>query len=487
MHAPSSLFIRGGRRLRKGLQEASHRQVLAGIVGVVLASRAFLYALGVRFYDHELDRYMPFLDVELLRSELLQSVWYLHLKPPAMNVGVGLVLQWAGDASTVVFAVLFVGLGVLLAVSLADVLWQLGVPRWGILLLSLGYAVSPPVLLFENFLLHTYPAAALVTAVAASFGRALSSSRPAWWGICFTLGMLLCYTRSLYHLVWLLGILALALFLQWAHRRRILYAAALPTTAVLALYAKNLLLFGFFGASSWLGISLAKGTVHHLPAETRTAWIQEGPLTPIAQVDPFAGPAAYRPYVDEPPPTGIPALDRLRKASGAPNYNHRIYPPAARAQLRNALATIQRNPVRYAETVRRDLLHWLSPATTWHPREPDGSPFQLNRSVLGSYERAVNAILHVPVEGYRVGMALLIPLLLGLGGAWGLRDIRRGKHVRGGLRLLLVGTGLYVAAVSCLVETGPELSRFRFTVDALLLALAASLLFEWVHSFFPRS
>jgi len=46
---------------------------------------------------------------------------------------------------------------------------------------------------------------------------------------------------------------------------------------------------------------------------------------------------------------------------------------------------------------------------------------------------------------------------------------------RGALLLAVAGTIAYVLAVCCLVETGVELSRMRFMVDALLLAAAAGL------------
>jgi hypothetical protein len=447
----------------------------------VLTSRAIAYLLGVRFYDQELDRYMPFLDPALLQTDLLQSVWYLHFKPPLMNLGTGLVLQGTGEFSTLAFAGLFVALGVLLAVSLADLLCQLGISHRIVLVLAVGYAVSPAVLLFENFFYHTYPAAALVTATAACFGRALASARRRWWVACFGLGMLLCYTRSLYHLVWLLGLIGLALGLRRGQRRSILQAAGLPTSAVVALYAKNLVIFGVFGTSSWLGLSLGKGTVHELPAETRSAWIEQGRLTPVAQVDPFAGPGTYIPHVDAPSPTGIPVLDQRRKESGAPNYNHRVYPRAARAQLQNALTTIRHRPLRFVHTVFRNGLHWLSPTTTWHPHGPEGSPFRENRSVLGSYEQSAHAFFYPISTQDQLGLSLLIPVLLLIGIAWGLRNVRHRDDVRGGLQLLLAGTGLYVGAVSCLVESGVELSRFRFTVNALILALMASLASEWLY------
>jgi hypothetical protein len=105
--------------------------------------------------------------------------------------------------------------------------------------------------------------------------------------------------------------------------------------------------------------------------------------------------------------------------------------------------------------------------------------------VLGSYEESVHALFYPINAQDRIGFSLLIFLLLPAGIAWGLRNVRRGNDVRGGLQLLLAGTSLYVAAVSCLVENGVELSRFRFTVNALILALTASLTLEWFYSLTP--
>lgn len=449
---------------------------LCVVVGVVLTSRAALYALGMRFYDDEVDRYMPFLDVAWLREDLLSSVWHLHLKPPVMNLGVGTVLQGAGDHASVVFALVFTALGGVGAVSLFDLMRQAGLAPWSATGVAAAFALSPPVLLFETFLLHTYPAAILVTATLACFGRALAPDADArWWTATMALGGLLCLTRSLFHLVWLVGLVVLALVLRPDQRRSILARAALPSAAVVLWYAKNLALVGVFGASSWLGLSLAKGTVGRLPAATVDAWIDAGRLSPVAQVDPFAAPEAYTPYVNVPPPTGIPALDATRKSSGAVNYNHRVYPVVGHAQRRNALATIRHAPGRYLRTVGRDVVHFLRPATTWHPREPCGSPFQTNRRLLGDVEDVYNAVVHAPIAGAPVGLFALVPLVLAGGLVQGLRHVRAGRTTRGGRLLAVTGTALYVTAVCCLVETGVELSRMRFVIDAVLLTAAIAL------------
>ena len=453
----------------------------AGILtAVVLASRAALYAAGLRFYDAEVDAYMPFLDPVWLEADLLRSLVHLHAQPPGMNGLVGVMRQALGESATAGFALTFSLLGVLLAVSLADLLRQVGTSRRWAVGISAAFILSPPVLLFETFLLHTYPSAALVTATLAAFGRAVDRGG-GWWTACFVAGALLCLTRSAFHLVWLLALVGGAVACRPDRTRSILRRAALPTGAVLAWYAKNLLLFGFFGASSWLGLSLAKATTGQLPAETRADWIAEERLHPVAQVDAFAGPRAYRPHVDVPPPAGIPALDRWTRSSGAPNYNHRVFPVVSSLRQRNAWTVIRARPDLFWETTVRDVFHILSPATTWHPRGPDGSPFRANRHILAPYEKAFNAVVHVRIGGSRIGVLALVPVVLVGALALGIRGLRSSRwrtRRRGALLLALGGTAAYLLILCCLVETGVELSRMRFMVDALLLTAAAGLVAE---------
>jgi hypothetical protein len=317
----------------------------------------------------------------------------------------------------------------------------------------------------------------------AALGQALTrDSEPSgrWWTLAFSLAALVCLTRSAFHLAWMLGLVGLAVAAVPSRWRMVLTRAALPTSAVVAWYAKNLVLVGIFGASSWLGLSLAKTTVGQLPPETRAEWVAEGTLSSVAEVDPFAGPRAYRSHVDVPPPAGVPALDRWSRASGAPNYNHRVFPVVSRARQANAWAVVRRRPALYLRTAARDVGHWLSPATTWHPREPEGSPFQPNRAalggMLGAYEDAYNAVVHVPLAGVPVGIYAAVPLLLLAALGWGVWRLGTGTDPdrrRAAFVLALAGTCAYLLLVCCLLETGVELSRMRFMVDALLLVLAA--------------
>jgi len=59
------------------------------ILLVYIASQAFYWAAGWKF-DHSLLYFtMHLLDPELLRTRLLESLWYMHMQPPLFNLFTG--------------------------------------------------------------------------------------------------------------------------------------------------------------------------------------------------------------------------------------------------------------------------------------------------------------------------------------------------------------------------------------------------------------
>src|SRR5258707_6743692 len=52
-------------------------------------SRVLYYWAGVRFDARPIDHFFQFLDPELLRYRLLESLLYLHIQPPGLNLAVG--------------------------------------------------------------------------------------------------------------------------------------------------------------------------------------------------------------------------------------------------------------------------------------------------------------------------------------------------------------------------------------------------------------
>ena len=64
------------------------------------AAHLIYYALGVRFDNTSLAWYWQYLDPELLKSRLLESVFYMHSQPPLFNLFLGAVLKYPGAAGT---------------------------------------------------------------------------------------------------------------------------------------------------------------------------------------------------------------------------------------------------------------------------------------------------------------------------------------------------------------------------------------------------
>src|SRR5262245_61176470 len=73
---------------------------------------------GVRFDVTPLDEYLQYLDPVLLRTRLLESVYYLHMQPPLFNLFLGLVLKASAAHFAGAFQLIYLGLGLGLSLTL---------------------------------------------------------------------------------------------------------------------------------------------------------------------------------------------------------------------------------------------------------------------------------------------------------------------------------------------------------------------------------
>src|SRR5581483_11460128 len=103
----------------------------AGIVLFAFAiSRVLYYAAGIRFDATPVLNHWQFIDPELMKHHLLQSLWYLHMQPPGWNLLVGAVVKVFPSAYPAVLQVLYLILGVLIALCLLWLMDLFRVPLW---------------------------------------------------------------------------------------------------------------------------------------------------------------------------------------------------------------------------------------------------------------------------------------------------------------------------------------------------------------------
>jgi len=467
----------------------SHRlgQVVASLRGqplgehvivsaLFVVGRAIAHRAGIQF-NFVLD-WMHQSDPGDLKSSLLETIYYAHAYPPGMSLLTGAVLKLGGEhAPTLAHAVFYVA-GLVLVNSLFYLCRVSGLSYAVALSVSTIFSLIPQSLYLEHLYTYTYLTAALLCLSAALMHRAVKRQSFGAWFSYFAACSAVGWIRSTYHLVWFAAMLGLAVWGAGpSGRRRALAAVLGPAAFLFALYLKNLLAFGVFGAMTFGSGNLTTVTVRRLPRETRDAWIREGKLSPFASVDIYAGPREYLPYfetsVNEKWP---PSMNRLENPTlGNPNYNHWFFLEANPMRRDDALFYLKARPLEYAGTVIENLGHLFRPTTEWHPHDKtEQSPHRQHRQVLGRYEESYNCIVHgFPVRP--VGLYALLPLAY----LWGV--VRTRSLVRAGGNEALARASLlcfclfqiaFVTATSMLFTFG-ETARYRFEVEPMIWLVGA--------------
>jgi hypothetical protein len=403
------------------------------------------------------------------------------------NLLLGLVLKIAPANPAPLFDFLWICMGLAMGLALYQLMIRLRIsPTLGVILASL-FIISPACIVYENLLFYTYPIALLLCLSAVYLHKYLLERRQIQGVAFFSLMALVMLIRSSYHLIWFLAVVALILFLYRTNRRKILLAAVVPFTVVLLVYVKNALLFGSFGASSWLGANIHAMTTWQIPRQERAVLVGKKLLSPVALIDdPFTRLDTFRPIGFAPaPPTGIPALDQETKTTGWPNNNNLSYIDISKAYGRNAMYVIRHQPRVYLATVFKAYVIYCYPESeVWAVEDNRNRIVLADRAFNLAQGQVVYSEVYTEPSVDTAGKihrflqtSLLIfigfPLLL----LYGIRRLYRGYRSRVSDTTYLTTLGyilltiLYSAAISLLFSVS-ENSRYRFEADPLILTLA---------------
>src|SRR5882724_4990158 len=369
----------------------------AGQSALFLLGRGLVDLAGLRL-NFVLD-WMFLGDPEDLRTQLLRTAYYAHASPPGMNLLTGLLLKLgAGHAAMLAHGVLTLS-GLVLVNALFRLFRVFGFRFPVALAVATAFSLIPQSLYFEHLYIYTVPTAALLTLSAVLFHRGVVRASFASWLAFFLVCAAIGWLRSTFHLVWFLAMIGLALVFGGARtgRLRVLAATTGPAVLLLALYLKNLAVFGVFGATTYGPVNLTQVTVRRTPAAQREAWVREGKLSAYAAIDVFSGPEAYLPLLGSPDNREWPPmLNHLDRPSiGRPNFNHWFYLQINPQRRRDALRCLAARPGAYAGSVLVNLEGFFSPSTQWHPWDgTERSPHAQHRQVLGRYESAYNTAVH---------------------------------------------------------------------------------------------
>ncbi len=428
-----------------------------------------------------------------------QSLWHLHAQPPGFSLW---GLAWLRLLGRDLFPDLIQVAYVLMGTAVVAMSWRLtrALTRSPTCAAVAGLlmALNPALLYFEAYLLYEMLVIFLVVGSVWCLWRARLARFWVWLAVFAGVLMALALTRSLYHLLFLVGALVLAWPAWRAAGRRakrpwlgvalIILALALPTLW----YAKNAAQYGFFGSSSWFGLGLFKCVHKGFSYEEILDFADQGVIPEYVQARyPFQHhPVEYEPFGFD-RRSDVPLLSR-------DDFHNVNVPEISKAYAGASLAMIRRAPGRYLGAIHDSYAIFCQPPSRFEHLIPQRIGHVFWEPV---YAHVFHGFFLAEWVEYffrlKFGSILyfIFPLLM-IGGAvawW--RDRRRlSRPIEGAqpdngqareeeaARLLtlvyMLYVCLYVAVVCCLFEQGENM-RFRFATEPLTLALGLMLLQRW--------
>ncbi len=441
------------------------------IILIFILSRIIFRLFHVEFGYDALYRYWQYLDVETLRHNLLEGVWYDHAQPPLFNLFLGLILKISGGSSFFVFSLIFklitlVNTLLLLAI-LKRVIQHPVIP----VALSLFYLLSPAAVVFENELFYT-TFISMLFLISCNYMQLIKKTIT--WkkaaGIFLPLVMI-CLTRSMYHLVWLLVI---CMFILFSHKRetgfrKLLFLSVCSLVLIAGWYVKNYMIFGQFSTSSWIGMNLARNVFHD--AELKDS-------TRIETIPPFSPVSAYRSFLssdNEKKYAGLNDRDLLQemKNDTCINERHVAYLEISKKYLEASKHHIRSHPFSYLKNIAQSGISFFAPATRYTLTESQARKikyydlvysFNISHLAKGKQQRRIALSISALPKMLMYGFTLF----------WLLKNWRRNKMISL-LNLFILLVLAYVFTVSSLLEHYENM-RFRFEVEPLFFILFAQAL-----------
>ena len=453
---------------------------------IFFLTRAVLLGLGVQYDVSPLGFYSQIIDPQLLKTRLFESLYYLHFQPPLFNMFVGIVLNLFPEQYPLVFNACYLFLGLLFTLSLFTFMEKMKVDRKVNFLLTLLFMMNPAVILYENLLLYTYPAAVLLCLAALLLNRYLETEKTRAAVLFFMLLATLILLRGFFNIFWFLLFLFWLMLLKRHKIRQIVSAAIIPLMLIVAVNIKNYCVVGHLSPNStFLGIQLANMTIPFLTdAELKEAIQNKGvTLTTAMECDQprNISPRLAKYFSIE--ETGIPVLDQTNLAGhdDIPNLNSLFAMKVSEIYLRESLYVLKHYPQAYFRGMQRALFVYLLPSPT---------DIKLtNRRFIFTYEKFYNFMFY---EGYanrdwfhhRTYLGLTCLVLVAAGyfilHMFALKTIftarRSPDHSLARNSLIFIYFNiLYVSAIAIAFGPGAT-NRYRFAVDAFYLVLAGMLL-----------
>lgn len=438
------------------------------IVIVFLVSRIVASCFDLHLNYIAIDRYWQYLNVDTLRHNLLRGVWYDHAQPPVFNLFLGLVLKVTGQAAPIVFSLIFKLITLFNAFLLFNILRRtvthLSLPLY----VSLFYLLSPAALIFENELFYTTFISLFFLVSCYALLGILKKIKWKNSSLFFFSLIIICLTRSMYHLVFLLVIVFIILFSLRKKKGfyRLVPAALISLLVTGGWYLKNYLIFGVFSTSSWVGMNMARNVFHDSEISDSTR---------IESIVPFSRIDTYAPFLSQNLENKYQGLNdkdllSIMKRDSFLNEHHIAYIEVSKLYMQASKEYIRRHPRTYLKNAVQSAIIFFAPATRYSLMEAESRKikyydlvysFNLSHFAKGKQQRRIA----MAVSAFPKILLYLLTFYIVT------RDFIRKRKIPL-LQLYIIIIIAYVFTLSSLLEHYENM-RFRFEIEPLFLILAA--------------
>jgi 4-amino-4-deoxy-L-arabinose transferase-like glycosyltransferase len=445
---------------------------------------SYRYLLGLRLTpDLMTGGFIQFASWESLQHDTLTTLWYFHAQPPLFNLyAAWLSLLAPSDPSWAMHLgnILMGGLICLLSYRITHPLTN---SPTAALLTGLLFALSPALLLYETYVL--YDVAVLFLILLAGWCLVIYQQRGQWpYLIAFMLVInALILTRSLYQWVLLAPMIALAVLLARSQWRKVLIYSLLVSLMSLGWYTKNLVLFDFWGTSSWYGLNLWRAVVNQYSAEELEA-LQKAGLVSDFMMDgrhSFSDPSTYTAYPHLVTYSSNPMLNRQ-------DFNNESVIAVSQDYFAASLRVIRYDPKHYWANIRLTYRGFSCPAANF-------AHLDANFQRMAGHAAWGNNLLQGRGLWRWLGLhhayctwdyfLLPLTLLTTWVSPWWRGETLAGVIRRYAVPFYLSGMLFYTALASVMLEYG-ENNRFSFAPEYLTWLLLAPLLYRLIKGLSAR-
>jgi hypothetical protein len=321
-------------------------------VALFIFSRIIYYLLGIRFDAASIEWGYQLLDPFYLKTDLLRSIWYMHMQPPLYNLFLGVILKFFPDHFSQILHLLFVFCGLSIILLMSDMMKMLGVSpkwKWGILLY---FIFAPTAVLYEHMLFYSYPVVFFLTMAFWGFIKFTHHNKSLGLAVFYTMLGAVVLTMSMFHLFFLMALIFIPVLILKTNQRVIIRSAFIPFIFCFCWYFKNLLVFGSFSSSGFLGMNMARVAYPY-----STSIGEVGIFQPIKNYGHLVLPdERYR---------DIAVLHENYKKNGNLSFNHIGYLQVSKQFSEQSMRVIQHEPSRYFHEVRNAFEIYFYPSSVY--------------------------------------------------------------------------------------------------------------------------